>query len=71
MPEFKQAMLRVEQQLVSSIQTALCNEANLTIQEKTEVLEQLKMERKDKKDDYEKRMSQLRDYKSQLLVLSV
>lgn len=71
MPEFKQAMLRVEQQLVSSIQTALCNEANQTIQEKTEVLEQLKMERKDKKDDYEKRMSQLRDYKSQLLVLSI
>jgi len=68
-PEFKQAMGRVEQQLVSSIQDALHREACETIQEKTAALEQLKEERKDKKNDYEKRMSQLRDYKNQLLTL--
>ena len=69
MPEFKQTMLHNEQQLVSSIQSALHNEAEQTIQEKAETLEQLKTERKEKKNDYDKRMSQLRDYKNQLLTL--
>ncbi|WP_165155048.1 dynamin family protein [Parabacteroides sp. ZJ-118] len=69
MPEFKQAMSRIEQQLVSSIQEVLHREAYETIQEKTASLEQLREERKAQKDDYEKRMTLLRDYKNQLLTL--
>ncbi|MCF2604098.1 dynamin family protein [Parabacteroides distasonis] len=68
-PCFKQGIEQVNQQIVSMIKTALNQEAADSIQQKKTALNQLKQERKDKSDAFAKRISQLRDYKNELVTL--
>lgn len=68
-PDFNQAMNNISKQLISTIASTLRNEAKDTITMKTNTLEQLKNERQEKKDIYEQKMKQLRDYKNELIIL--
>lgn len=68
-PQFKQEMQRLSKQLSNSIRNALQQEAKTMIEQKTASLEKLKVEKQEKKVQYEQRISQLRDYKNQILTL--
>ena len=68
-PQFKQEMQRLSKQLSNSIRNALQQEAKTMIEQKTASLEKLKVEKQEKKVQYEQRISQLRDYKNQILKL--
>ena len=68
-PCFKQGIEQVNQQVVLMIKNALNQEAADSIQQKKTALNQLKQERKDKSDAFAKRISQLRDYKNELVTL--
>lgn len=69
MPEFKIKLNAIDQQLVSDIRYKVQEEAASLIEQKAERLNQLKIEYRDKKDLFNKRMEQLRDYKTILLTL--
>ena len=68
-PQFKQEMQRLSKQLSNSIRNALQQEAKTMIEQKTASLEKLKVEKQEKKVQYEQRISQLRGYKNQILTL--
>lgn len=68
-PEFKLQLSNVSQALVNSIRNNLQNEASILIRQKTDSLNQLKSEMKEKKDVFENRMEQLREFKTQLLTI--
>lgn len=68
-PEFKTAMDRVCQQLLTLISTALHQEAAETIHQKKTALEQLKQKRAQQEEEFARRISQLRDYKNELITL--
>ena len=68
-PQFKQEMQRLSKQLSNSIRNALQQEAKTMIEQKTASLEKLKVEKQEKKVQYEQRISQLRDYTNQILTL--
>lgn len=68
-PEFKLQLSNISQSLVSSIRNSLQNEASILIGQKTDSLNQLKSEMKEKKDVFENRMEQLREYKTLLLTI--
>lgn len=68
-PEFKLQLSSVSQSLVISIRNSLQNEASTLIGQKTHSLNQLKSEMKEKKDVFENRMKQLREYKTLLLTI--
>ena len=68
-PEFKLQLSSVSQSLVISIRNSLQNEASTLIGQKTHSLNQLKSEMKEKKDVFENRIKQLREYKTLLLTI--
>lgn len=68
-PEFKLQLSIVSQSLVISIRNSLQNEASTLIGQKTHSLNQLKSEMKEKKEVFENRMKQLREYKTLLLTI--
>lgn len=68
-PEFKSSLQSISQSLVKSIRVNLHNEANIIIGQKTDALNQLRQEMKDKKDLFEQRMDQLREFKTILLTI--
>ena len=69
MPDFKREIKVVGNQLIVSIRTSLQEEASETIEAKRSSLEKLKQERKDKKEEYNQRINQIRDYKHELMTL--
>ena len=66
-PEFKNGLSDISQYIVNSIRTTLHNEVAQMIGQKTDSLNQLKMEMKEKKDLFDQRMDQLREFKNILL----
>lgn len=69
MPDFKREISAVGNQLINNIRMSLQAEASETIDAKRYSLEKLKQERKDKKDAYNQRINQIRDYKHELITL--
>lgn len=69
MPDFKREMKNVGNVLIVNIQKTLQEEASETIEAKRSSLEKLKQERKDKKEEYNQRINQIRDYKHELMTL--
>ena len=68
-PEFKMGLKYISRQLLGSIRENLQKEASQMIGQKTDALNQLKSELKEKTDLFEQRMEQLREYKTILLTL--
>lgn len=68
-PEFKTGLRSISQSLVNSIRCNLQNEASVIIGQKTDSLNQLRQEMKEKKDLFEQRMKQFREYKTILLTI--
>lgn len=68
-PEFKSCLQSISQSLVNSIRTNLHNEAAIIIGKKTDTLNQLRQEMKDKKDLFEQKMEHLREFKTILLTI--
>ena len=66
-PEFKSTLNQNSQRLVSSIRDGLQNEASILIGQKTEALNQLKTEKEEKREMFNQRIEQLREYKTNLL----
>lgn len=69
LPEFKSGLQSVSQSLINSIRCNLHDEASALISQKTESLNQLKQELREKKDAFESRMEQLRSFKTILLTI--
>ena len=68
-PEFKIQLNNISKNLINSIHNTLQNEASVLIGQKTNSLNQLKSEMKEKKALFDQRMEQLREYKTLLLTL--
>lgn len=68
-PEFKIGLHSISQTLLESIKCNLHNEASVIIGQKTDSLNQLRQEMKEKKDLFEQRMEQLREFKTVLLTI--
>ena len=68
-PNFKSEMRRINNLVISSVDAMLRQEAAATIAQKKEALEQLKKELNEQKVEYEKRITQLRDYRNLLVTL--
>lgn len=68
-PEFKSGLQSVSHQLVTSIQSNLQNATSQFIGQKTEALNQFKKEMREKKDLFNRKMEQLREYKTFLLTI--
>ena len=68
-PEFKMQLNNISKNLINSIHNTLQNEASVLIGQKTNTLNQLKSEMKEKKALFDQRMEQLREYKTLLLTL--
>jgi len=66
-PEFKSMLSQNSRQLVSSIRDGLQNESSILIGQKTEALNQLKTEKEEKRETFNQRIEQLREYKTNLL----
>lgn len=69
LPQFKDEMKRLEQQLSGSIRSVLHEEAKETVGQMKASLEKLKADKQEKKALFEKRVSKLRDYKNQIVTL--
>lgn len=69
LPQFKDEMKRLEQQLSGSIRSVLHEEAKETVGQMKASLEKLKADKQEKKALFEKRVSKLRDYKNQIITL--
>lgn len=68
-PEFKNNLRDISVKIISNIRDNLSAEASQIIEQKTESLNQLKVESKEKKEIFEERMSKLREYKTLLLTI--
>lgn len=68
-PEFKSSLQSISQSLVNSIRCNLHNEASDLIGQKTDSLNQLRNEMKEKKNLFEQRMEQLCEFKTTLLTI--
>ena len=68
-PEFKSRLQDISIRLTESIRTSLQNGVTELIEQKRASLNQLKTEQKEKKELFDERMNQLREYKTQLLTL--
>lgn len=68
-PEFKSGLHDISQNLINTILCNLHEEASALIGQKTESLNQLKQELKEKKDLFYTRMEQLREFKTILLTI--
>lgn len=69
LPQFKDEMKRLEQQLSGTIRSVLHEEAKETVGQMKASLEKLKADKQEKKALFEKRVSKLRDYKNQIVTL--
>lgn len=67
--EFKSGLQSISQSLVNSIRCNLHNEASVIIGQKTDSLNQLRNEMKERKDLFEQRMGRLREFKTILLTI--
>ena len=68
-PDFKNRLKEISQELVNIVRVSLNEEATEIINQKTNSLNQLKTERKEQKELFEQRISQLREYKTLLLTI--
>src|SRR5574344_1865732 len=68
-PELKNKLDDISQQIISNIRTNLNNEASQMIENKTKELNKLKQELKGHKNTFNEKIEQLRDYKNKLLTL--
>lgn len=68
-PSFKTEMKRINNLIISSIDKILHQEAADVMAQKKDMLEQLRMEYQEKKNEFEQRISQLRDYRNYLVTL--
>lgn len=68
-PEFKSRLQSISQSLINSIRVNLHNEASTIVGQKTDSLNQLRQEMKDRKDLFEQKMEQLREFKTILLTI--
>lgn len=68
-PEFKSGLQGISQYLINSIKCNLHNEASVLIGQKTDSLNQLKQELKEKKEQFEARIEQLRSFRTILLTI--
>lgn len=68
-PEFKSGLQDISQSLINSIKCNLHNEASVLIGQKTDSLNQLKQELKEKKEQFEARIEQLRSFRTILLTI--
>lgn len=68
-PGFKSEISRISTSLSQLIRNALHQEAESTIAEMTNALEELNRIKKEKKEEYNKRVTLLRDYKNELSIL--
>lgn len=68
-PSFKNEMKRINNLVISSVDAMLRQEAADTIAQKKAALEQLRREYNEQKAEYEKRITQLRDYRNLLVTL--
>ena len=68
-PDFKNRLKEISQELVNIVRVSLNEEATEIINQKTNSLNQLKTERKEQKEQFEQRISQLREYKTLLLTI--
>ena len=68
-PEFKSSLQSISQSLVSSIRCNLQSEASALIGKRTDSLNQLRNEMKEKKDLFDQRMKQLHEFKTILLTI--
>lgn len=68
-PEFKNNLRDISVKIISNIRDNLSAKASQIIEQKTESLNQLKVESKEKKEIFEERMSKLREYKTLLLTI--
>lgn len=66
MPAFKAEIDRIGNEIVNGISTVLYAEAETTITEKNQILQKLAEQRKANQDEFERRMTQLRDYRNML-----
>ena len=69
MPEFKMRLSMVTSSLITTIRESLHSEASTVIQQKTNSLNKLKDELREKKELFNQRMDQLREYQTVLLTL--
>lgn len=68
-PTYTAEIKRISKDLLKSIGDALHAEAEQTIKEMTDALEQLKQDKKSQKAAFEQKINQLRDYKNDILTL--
>lgn len=68
-PEFKSHLMMVSKQVVTAVRQNLENAAAQMIEQKTNSLHQLQEELREHKDEFEKRMTKLREYKTILLTI--
>lgn len=68
-PEFKSCLQGISQSLINTIRCNLHDEASALIGQKSDSLNQLKQELKEKKNVFESRMEQLRSFKTILLTI--
>ena len=68
-PQFKRAMGENSRMVIDILSKKLHDEALVTISEKTQALEALQQENKEKKESYQQRVETLRDYQNELLTL--
>lgn len=66
MPAFKAEIDRIGNEIVNGISTVLYAEAETTITEKNQILQKLAEQRKANQDEFERRMTQLRNYRNML-----
>ncbi len=66
MPAFKAEIDRIGNEIVNGISTVLYAEAKTTITEKNQILQKLAEQRKANQDEFERRMTQLRNYRNML-----
>lgn len=68
-PEFKSGLQGISQSLINSIKCSLHDEASVFIGQKTDSLNQLKQELKERNNLFEERIEQLRSFKTFLLTI--
>ena len=69
MPQFKSELDRITDIVTESVRQTLSQSAEGCIKEMTDAIEALRDSMRNKKDDYEKRMGMLRDFKNELALM--
>jgi hypothetical protein len=69
LPEFKSEISRITTSLTELIRNCLRQEASCSIAEMSNALNELQRVKKEKVEEYNNRISKLRDYKNELLII--